>query len=170
MEGDTIDTSLDSLERFDKRVEMSCNDLSFRAQFYEGLPPTIHGWAVTHDHAYTADFGSVLARVRDKLVSRRALASRNKVLQGVVAAKISGQQQLGRNACYRCGGPHKVKDCTTRCKAPSVRGPGKSERFRSGSIEHYISSYPQAAAAVSAQNFPVGGADWGGAPPSIKIE
>jgi len=31
--------------------------------------------AVTHDYAYTADFGSVLARVRDKVVSRIAVAS-----------------------------------------------------------------------------------------------
>jgi len=62
-EGDTVDTFLDRLEWFGRRVGMSCNDLSFRAQFYEGLPLVIHEWAVTRDHAYTADFGSVLARV-----------------------------------------------------------------------------------------------------------
>ena len=169
-EGDTVDTFLDRLERFGRRVGMSCNDLSFRAQFYEGLPPAIHEWAVTHDHAYTADFGSVLARVRDKVVSRRAVASRSKVGQGVVAATASGRQQPGSNACYRCGGPHKVKDCTTRRKAPSAKGPRKSGCFRCGSIEHYISSCPQAAAAVGAQDFLVGGADRGGVPPPMEIE
>jgi len=156
-EGDTVDTFLDRLERFGHRVGMSCNDLSFRAQFYEGLPSVIHERAVTHDHAYTADFGSVLARVRDKLVSRRAVARSSKVGQGVVAATASGRQQLGSNACYRCGSPHKVKECTTKRKAPSAKGPRKSECFRCGSIEHYISSCPQAAAAVNAQ-----GGRWGG--------
>jgi len=75
IEGDTIDTFLERLERFGRRVGMSCNDLSFRAQFYEGLLPVIREWAVTHDYAYMADFESVLARVRDKVVSQIAVAS-----------------------------------------------------------------------------------------------
>jgi len=75
IKGDTIDTFLECLERFGRKVGMSCNDLSFRAQFYEGLLPVIHECAVTHDYAYTADFESVLARVRDKVVSRIAVAS-----------------------------------------------------------------------------------------------
>jgi len=48
------------------------------------------------------------------VVSQIAVASRSKVGQGVVAATASGRQQPGSNACYRFGGPHKVKDCTTR--------------------------------------------------------
>jgi len=42
-EGNTVNTLLDRLERLGRRVGMPCNDLSFRAQFYEGLPPAIHG-------------------------------------------------------------------------------------------------------------------------------
>jgi len=45
--GDIVDTFLDYLDRFGCRVGMSCNDLSFRAQFYEGLPPAIYEWTVT---------------------------------------------------------------------------------------------------------------------------
>jgi len=73
------------------------------------------------------------------VVSRRAVTSRNKVGKGVVAATASGKQQLGSNTCYR-GGPHKVKDCTTKRMAPSARGLRRSGCFRCGSIEHYISS------------------------------
>ena len=46
---------------------MSNQDLSFRAQFYEGLPTSVCEWAATHRIAYTADFGTVLARVQERL-------------------------------------------------------------------------------------------------------
>ena len=68
-DGDTIDVFMDRLERFGGRVGMSNQDLSFRAQFYEGLPTSVYEWAVTHESAYTADFGTVLARVREWLES-----------------------------------------------------------------------------------------------------
>ena len=62
------------LERFSGRVGMSNKDLSCRTQFYEGLPTSVYEWAVTHESAYTADFGTVLARAREWLASRRAVA------------------------------------------------------------------------------------------------
>ena len=59
----TIDVFIDRLERIGGRVGMSNDDLIFRAQFYKGLPASVYEWAVTHESAYTADFGMVLARV-----------------------------------------------------------------------------------------------------------
>ena len=73
-DGDTIDVFMDRLERFSGRVGMSNKDLSCRTQFYEGLPTSVYEWAVTHESAYTADFGTVLARAREWLASRRAVA------------------------------------------------------------------------------------------------
>ena len=80
-DGDTIDVFMDRLEWFGGRVGMSNQDWSFRAQFYEGLPASVYEWAVTHERAYTADFGTVLARVQERLRSRRAGAARSRARQ-----------------------------------------------------------------------------------------
>ena len=78
---DTIGVFMHRLERFGGKVGMSNHDLSFRAQFYEGLPASVYEWAVTHERAYTADFGTVLARVQERLRSRRAGAARSRARQ-----------------------------------------------------------------------------------------
>ena len=65
---ETVDVYLGHLERLGGRLGLTLNDLVFRVKFYEGLPASIYEWAVTHEHAYTADFGSVLTRVRDRIV------------------------------------------------------------------------------------------------------
>ena len=62
-DADTIDVYMESLEWFGGRVEMSNHDLSFIAQFYEGPPPSVYEWAVTHESAYTPNFVTMLARV-----------------------------------------------------------------------------------------------------------
>ena len=90
-DGDTIDVFMDRLERFGGRVGMSNQDLSFRAQFYEGLPTSVYEWAVTHESAYTAGFGTVLARVQERLASWRAVAGRPR------AGQLSG----GCCSCFR---------------------------------------------------------------------
>jgi len=144
---DTVDVYLDRLERFVGRVGMTCNDLNFRAQFYEGSPASAYEWAVTLESAYTADFGSVLARVRERLVSRRAVARRSRSGQqsGVVtAASGRAQQQSGASSCYRCGGAYQVKDCTESRRASSNRRPvrNSSEKragcFRCGGVDHWV--------------------------------
>ena len=66
---ETVDVYLGRLERLGSRLGLTLNDLAFRVKFYEGLPASIYEWAVTHEQAYTADFGSVLTRVRDRMVS-----------------------------------------------------------------------------------------------------
>jgi len=103
---DRVDAYLDRLERFGGQVGMTCNDLNFQAQFSEGLPTSIYKWAVTFESAHTADFGSVLARVRERVVSHRAVARHSRSVQqlGVVAtASERAQQQLGAGSCYRRG-------------------------------------------------------------------
>ena len=47
----------------------------------------MYEWAVTHEGAYTADFGAALARVRERLASRRAVVGRPK------AGQLSGLLQ-----------------------------------------------------------------------------
>jgi hypothetical protein len=175
--GDTVDVYLDRLERFGGRLGMSCNDLSFRAQFYEGLPASVYEWAITHESAYTADFGTVLARVRDRLVSRRAVAGHAKSGQPskvVAAASGKQQQQSGSGGCYRCGGAHKVKDCTERRKAPTTKASKRAGCFRCGSTEHFVrncTSRAQTAAAAGEEPcFQVEGADRGGASSTMETE
>jgi len=151
-DGNTVDVYLDHLERFGGRVGMTCNDLSFRAQFYEGLPASVYEWAVTLESAYKADFGSVLARVRERVVSCRAVARRSRSGQQpgeVAAASERAQQQSGASSCYRCGGAHRVKDCTESRRASSnkwlVRNSSgkRAGCFRCGGIDHWVQDCPK---------------------------
>ena len=146
--GNSIDVYLDQLQRFGRRVGLSTQDLAFRVKFYEGLPTSVYEWAVSHESAYTADFGAVLARVRDRLVMRRAASGRQQA-SDVVPVATAGQQQQkkGNNrGCFRCGGDHFVKVCPTTCKkgkqpakAPAGKTPGC---FRCGSAEHFVKECP----------------------------
>ena len=69
-----------------------------------------------HEQAYTADFGSVLTRVQDRMVSRKAVEGR---AYSAVVAAASGKQHGSSSGCYRCGGGHRVKECLMN---PLVRG------------------------------------------------
>ena len=66
---DLVDVYLARLERFGGRIGLALGDLAFRVKFYEGLPTSVYEWAVSQETAYTADFGAVLARVRDQPVT-----------------------------------------------------------------------------------------------------
>ena len=48
-DSDTIDVYMNRLERFGGRVAMSNYDLTFTAQFHEGLPTSAYEWAVTSE-------------------------------------------------------------------------------------------------------------------------
>ena len=61
--GETVDIYLGCLERLDGRLGLTLNVLAFRVKFFERLPASIYEVVVTHELAYTADFGSVLTRV-----------------------------------------------------------------------------------------------------------
>ena len=138
-DGDTIDVFMDRLERFGGRVGTSNQDLSFKAQFYEGLPTSVYEWAVTHKSAYTADFGTVLARVREWLASRRAVAGRPRIsqLSMVAAAASDNRQQKSKGFCYRCGGNHRVKECFEKRKVSVSKGQKRAGCFRCGCAEHF---------------------------------
>ena len=73
-----MDVYLDQLERFGGRIGLTPGDLAFRVKFYEGLPTSVYEWAVSQESAYTADFGAVLAHVRDRLVTKRAVSGRQR--------------------------------------------------------------------------------------------
>ena len=89
--GETVDVCLGRLERLGSRLGLTLNDLAFKIKFYERLPASIYEWMVTHKQAYTADFGSVLTRVQDHMVSWRGVEGRS---NSTVIAAASGKQQV----------------------------------------------------------------------------
>ena len=171
--GKTVDVYLGHLERLGGRLGLTLNDLAFRVKFYEGLPASVYEWAVTHEQAYTADFGSVLTRVRDRMVSQRAVEER--ALSAVVAA-ASGKQQGSKSGCYHCGGGHRVKQCPMKSSVKGIASKKASSRkkevcFRCGSTKHFVRDCPEpppSASALDRQNFHSEDGDRGG--PSSAME
>ena len=106
--GEIVHVYLGRLERLRDRVGLTRTDLTFRIKFFEGLPASIYEWAVTHEQACTAEFGSVLTRVRERLASRRKVEGRT---VSAVVNNASGKQQGSSSGCYRCGRDHHVKWC-----------------------------------------------------------
>ena len=108
-----MDVYLDRLERFGGRIGLTLGDLAFRVKFYEGLPTSVYEWAVSQDSAYTADFGAVLARVRDRLVTKRAASGRQRAggAGSIAAAGQQTQKEGCSKYCFRCNRNHIVKAC-----------------------------------------------------------
>ena len=164
--GETVDVYLGRLERLGGRLGLTLYDMAFRVKFYEGLPASIYEWAVTHEQAYTADFGSVLTRVRDRIVPRRAVEGR--AHSAAIAADF-GKQKGSSSGCYRCGGEHPVKECPTK---PMSKGNAlkkvsvmkKVACFRCGSTKHLVKDCPEpppSAGALNRQDFHSEGGDRG---------
>ena len=172
---ETVDIYLGRLERLGGRVGLTLNDMAFRVKFYEGLPSSIYEWAVTHEQAYTADFGSVLTRVRDRIVSRRAVEGR---AHSAAIAADSGNRKGSSSGCYRCGGEHCVKDCPTRRmsrgnapKKASLKK--KAACFRCGSTKHLVKDCPKpppSAGALDRQDFPSEDGDRGGPSSAMELQ
>lgn len=170
--GETVDVYLGRLERLSGRLGLTREDLIFRVKFYEGLPASVYEWAVTHEQAYTADFGSVLTRVRARIVSRRAVEGR---AYSAVAAAASDKQRGSSSGCYRCGEGHLVKRCplkSTKGAAPGKASSKKTVRcFRCGSTKHLVKDCPRSqpnAGALDRQDFHSEDGDRGG--PSSPME
>ena len=152
--GDSVDVYLDRLERFGGRIGLASADLAFRTKFYEGLPASVYEWAVSHESAYTADFGTVLSRVRERLVSRKAAAGRQRGARGSEAVAAAGQQRSltgGGLSCFRCGGAHRVRQCPSGKRAqpakqtvPTQASSGKRPVvcFRCGGAGHFARDCP----------------------------
>ena len=85
--GEAVDVCLGRLERLGGRVGLTRTDLAFRVKFFEGLPASMYEWAVTQEQAYTAEFGSVLTRVRERLASRRAVEGHTFSAVGTAASR-----------------------------------------------------------------------------------
>ena len=137
--GEAVDVHLGRLERLGGRLGLTPTDLALRVKFFEGLPASIYERAVTHEQAYTAEFGSVLTRVRDGLASRRAVEGHT----SAVVTAASSKRQGSSSGFYRCSGDHRVKRCpmkaTSQEKAPTKR---KVECFRCGSTGHLVRDCP----------------------------
>ena len=69
--GETVGVYLCHLEQLGGRLGLTLNNLAFWIKFYEGLPASIYEWVMTHEQAYTADFGSVVTLMRDYIASWR---------------------------------------------------------------------------------------------------
>ena len=171
--GDTVDVYLGRLEQLGGRLGLTLNDMAFRVKFYEGLPASIYEWAVTHEQAYTADFGSVLTRVRDRIVSRRAVEGR---AYSAVVTAASSKRQGSSSGCYRCGGGHRVKQCPMKSTGKGIAPKKASSKkkvacFRCGSTKHLVKDCPEpppSAGALDRQNFHSQDEDRGG--PSSAME
>ena len=171
--GETVDVYLGRLERLGGRLGLTLNDMAFRVKFYEGLPASIYEWAVTHEQAYTADFGSVFTRVRDRIVSRRAVEGR--AYSAAVVADF-GNRKGSSSGCYRCGGEHWVKECPIKrmskgnaLKKASLKK--KAKCFRCGSTKHLVKDCPEpppSAGALDREDFRSEDGDRGG--PSSAME
>ena len=136
---------LDRLERFSERIGLTLGDLAFRVKFYEGLPTSVYEWAVSQESAYTTDFGAVLARVRDRLATKRAASGRQRAegAGSVAAAGPQTQKEGSSRCCFRCGGDHVVKACpiTQKRGKPSAgqsAGQAPAGCFRCRSVDHFI--------------------------------
>ena len=114
-----------------------------------------------------ADFGSVLTRVRDHIVSRRAVEGR---AYSDVDAAAFGKRQGSSSGCYYCGGGHRVKECPTK---PMSKGNAykkaslkkKAVCFRCGSTKHLVRDCPElppSAGALDSQDFHSEDGDQGG--------
>ena len=128
--GDSVDVYLDRLERFGGRIGLTLGDLAFRVKFYKRLPTSVYEWAVSQESAYTADFGAVLARVRDRLVTERAASGRQRAggAGSVAAAGQQTQKEGSSRCCFRCveeGVPHHTKEGEALCRAAFWTGAGR---------------------------------------------
>ena len=53
---ETLDVYVDDLDRLGSLIGLGHADLFFRIRFYEGLPASLHEWAVSREDAYTCAF------------------------------------------------------------------------------------------------------------------
>ena len=124
--------------------------------------------------------------LRDRMTAHRVAAAGPAGGAAKATAVVSGKQQRRASPldCHRCGGPHRVKDCAAKRKAPgsSVQqkaGPAGSKPrrggcFRCGDVAHFARDCPvkieatSSAAAPAAAGFPV--EDLEGASTSSVVE
>ena len=177
---EAVDVYVDELQRLGARVGLDSASMAFRAQFYEGLPAGEFEWAVMKADAFTADFGQVLSRVRDRLAVKQSVACRGGGERAASAAPGPAAQ-----GCFRCGGNHLVRDCsagraagrrraTSRDRQPPSKKAAGGKRqgcFRCGKQGHFVRECRESAAAVVEQlGFQKGGESGGNPPPSMETE
>ena len=116
------------------------------------------------------DFGSVLTRVRDHIVSRRAVEGR---AHSAVDTAACGKQKGSSSGCYRCG----VEECPTkrmnRGNALKKASLTKATCFRCGSTMHLVKDCPKptpSAGALDRQDFHSDIGDQGGPSSAMELQ
>ena len=153
-EGESLDGYVDTLERLAERLKVGFGSTAFRSKFYDGLPQPLYEWAINRDGAYdddAASFGTVLTRVRERMATRRALASRlsRPATASASSASTSGTRRPTRSSsrggseCYRCGEKgHRVKDCPVKPSRRPRHGQEKPKCWRCCSTTHILRDCP----------------------------
>ena len=102
---------------------------------------------------YTANFGTVLARVRERLASQKAVAGRPRAgqLSGVAAAASDHGQQQSKGFCYCWDGSHRVRECSKKRKVSANKVQKRAGCFRCGSAEHFVRNCSQSGATAAAE-------------------
>lgn len=129
---ESVDVFVGDLLRLAARLGASEADMTVRVHFLEGLRAGDRSWAVMLPDAYTCPFSDLVSRVRSRVASYRATAPSERAAAAQPAGNVGAVERPGKRqglACFRCGGPHPVRQCVksgvTNAPAGFRRGGGK---------------------------------------------
>jgi len=152
--GEAVDVYLDDLQRFGARMGAGTKDEFFRVVFLEGLPPSIHKWAVMLPEVYSMDFDTLVSKVRDRLSAQRAADGGRRASAGAAAAATASSRKKQGLVCPRCSGPHRVRDCTQmRRRAGTGKPPTVGRCYQCDKPGHYARDCPETARVATASHF-----------------
>jgi len=151
---EAVDVYLDDLQRFGARIGAGTKDEFFRVAFLEGLPSSVHKWAVMLPDAYSMEFELLVSKVRDRMSAQRAANGHKASASAAAAATATSSKKQGL-ACPRCSGPHRVRDCTQlrRRRAAKWKPPVVGRCYQCEKPGHYARDCPVSARVATVSHF-----------------